>query len=129
MQNSDVLANLGEKLQHLPLLEQKQLTGLILELVDLFPDTPQRTTLVHHDVDVGDAHPIKQHSYRLNPVKLEAMKKEVEYMLTQDIIEPSHSEWSSPVYLCWKVMEAIDFALTFVRLMWLQNQTLTPSHK
>ena len=91
LQNSDVLANLGEKLQHLPRLEQKQLSALILEFADLFPNTPRRTTLVHHDVDVGDAHPIKQHPYRLNPVKLEAMKKEVEYMLTHDIIEPSRS--------------------------------------
>ena len=79
-QNSDVLANLGEKLQHLPPLEHKQLAALILELVDLFPDTPWRTTLVHHDVEVGDAHPIKQHLYRLNPVKIEAIKKEVEYV-------------------------------------------------
>ena len=80
MQNSDVLVNLGEKLQHLPLLEHEQLAALISELVDLFPDTPWRTTQVLHDVDVGDAHAIKQHLYWLNPVKLEAMKKEVEYI-------------------------------------------------
>lgn len=84
LKNSDVLANLGEKLQHLSLSEQSQFAVLILEFVDLFPDVSQRTTLVQHDVDVGDACPIKQHSYRVNPIKLQAMKKEVEYMLAHD---------------------------------------------
>ena len=33
----------------------------------LFPDTPKRTKLVMHDVDVGNASPCKQHTYRVNP--------------------------------------------------------------
>lgn len=94
-----MLANLGKKLQYLPEEERTQLSELVLEFADLFPDIPRRTNLVCHDVDVGDARPIKQYLYRVNPVKLQAIKKEVEYMLAHDIIEPSHSEWSSPSLL------------------------------
>ena len=52
-----------------------------------------------HDVDVGDARPIKQHPYRVNPIKLEKLRQEVQYMLEKDIIEPSQSSWASPCVL------------------------------
>ena len=64
-----------------------------------FGDVPTQTTATFHDVDVGDATPIKQHPYRMNPVKLQYLRKEVQYLLDNDIIEPSKSEWSSPCIL------------------------------
>ncbi|KAJ8049035.1 hypothetical protein HOLleu_01585 [Holothuria leucospilota] len=62
-------------------------------------DDPTRTNLIEHDVDVGDATPIKQHPYRVNPRKRQHLRDEVRYMLDHDIIEPSNSEWSSPCIL------------------------------
>ena len=67
---------------------------LITEFLDLFSDVPGRTNQVHHHVDAGDAVPIKQNPYRVNPRKLEFLKKELDYMLANDIIEPSQSDWS-----------------------------------
>ena len=75
------------------------MAALITEFSDLFSDVPGRTNCVHHHVDVGDAGPIKQNPYRVNPRKLEFLKKELDYMLTNDIIEPSQSGWSSPCLL------------------------------
>ena len=43
---------------------------------------PGKTECVLHDVDVGDAMPIKQHPYRVNPNKLKFLRKEVEYVRT-----------------------------------------------
>ena len=97
--NSDVLSNLDEKLNHLPLNERKELVALLEEFKILFPDTPGRTTAIQHDVDVGDDTPCKQHPYRMNPSRLQHLTKEVEYMLHNGIIEPSSSEWSSPCVL------------------------------
>ena len=57
------------------------------------------TTAAFHHVDVGDATPIKQHPYRVYPVKRAYMRKEVMYMLEHGIIEPSRSPWSSPCVL------------------------------
>ncbi|KAI3359045.1 hypothetical protein L3Q82_015431 [Scortum barcoo] len=34
---------------------------------DSFVDTPSRTHLIEHDIDVGDAQPIRQHFYRMSP--------------------------------------------------------------
>ena len=71
------------------------MTQLVLEL---FPDVPSRTKCVFHDVDVG-AMPIKQNPYGVNPIKLQFLMKEIEYMLQRGIIEPSQSEWNSPCIL------------------------------
>ena len=36
----------------------------------MFPDVPCKATFACHDVDIGNARPIKQHPYRLNPGKI-----------------------------------------------------------
>ena len=51
------------------------------------------------DAEVWDADPIKQHPYRVNLKKREIMKKEIEYMLKNDLIEPTDIPWSSPCVL------------------------------
>ena len=48
---------------------------------------------------MGDASTIKQSPYRLNPDKSNLVKKEIEYMLSCNLITPSTSPWSSPVVL------------------------------
>ena len=99
LKNSDVLNNLKDKLHHLSASKQEEMTQLMLQFVELFLDVPGMTECVFHDVDVGDATPIKQHPYRLNPNELKYLRKEVEYMLKHGIIEHSQSEWSSPCIL------------------------------
>lgn len=56
----------------------------------------RRTNRITHDVELESVCPIKQHPYRVNPKKREAMRKEIDYMLKHDLIEPSNSPWSSP---------------------------------
>ena len=94
--NSEVIANLDTKLGHLDKSKQVELTNLIHKFDNLFSDVPTKTNVVYHDIDVDGATPIKQHPYRLNPEKAKILKQEVDYMLQNDIIEPSHSDWSSP---------------------------------
>ena len=101
LKNSYILKGLqGIKLSHLtPAVEQSDMMQLIFEFVKLFPDTPTQTNCTFHDVDVRNATPIKQHPYRLIPFKLNVMRQEIEYMLQNDLIEASSSEWSSPCVL------------------------------
>ena len=111
--NSDVLQNLDEKLSHLNPDQREDIKELIYEFQDIFSDVPTRTTEAYHDVDVGDSHPIKQHPYRLNPVKAELMKKEVQYMLDNDIAQPSQSSWSSPCILVPKPDGSVRFCIDY----------------
>ncbi len=55
--------------------------------------------MLTHDIDVGESHPVKQHPYRVNPMKRDIMRSEVEYMLQHGLAVPSQSPWSSPCLL------------------------------
>ena len=100
LQNSDILHDLDQKLSHLDPDKKHELKQLILEYEHLFPDIPSRTDKIYHDVDIIEgAKPVKQHLYRLHPERQQYLRKEVKYLLDNDFIEPSQSEWSSPCIL------------------------------
>lgn len=52
----------------------------------LFGDVPSRPDVLEHDIDVGDAVPIKQRFYRASPDKLGYTDSEVEYSMIQNNI-------------------------------------------
>ncbi len=100
LSNSDVLNNLDEKLKHLEPSKRDDLKKVIGDYKHLFPDVPSRTGMIHHDVEIENtASPIKQHPYRLNPLKQKYLQQEIDYLLANDFIEPSNSNWSSPCIL------------------------------
>ena len=100
LKNSDILKNLDQKLSHLSSDKRLELKQLILEYEHLFPDIPSKTDKIYHDVELIDgSKPVKQHPYRMNPVKQQILRDEVQYLLDNDLIEPSQSEWSSPCIL------------------------------
>ena len=70
--------DLGTKLSHLPSVQRKELAEVITQYRKVFPDIPSKTNSIEHDVDVGDSVPIKQHPYRVRPMKKELLDKEVQ---------------------------------------------------
>ena len=74
LQNSDTLKDLDKKLSHLDQSQRDELKMLMLEYEHLFPDIPTKT---YHDVDVKGSKPVKQHPYRMNPVKLQYLREEI----------------------------------------------------
>ena len=113
LQNSRILNDLDTKLSHLPSVQRKELAEVISQNREVFPDVPSKTNLIEHDVDVGDSAPIKQHPYRVSPMKKELLDKEVQYMLKNDIIEESQSNWSSPCILVPKHDGRLRFCTDF----------------
>ena len=99
LENSDALKSLHTKLSHLNERQSEEMVALVHEYKELFSDSPGLTQMRCHDVDVGESRPVKQHPYRVNPRKKEIIDKEIAYMLEKKIIEPSQSEWSSPILL------------------------------
>ena len=113
LHNSCILNNLSQKFGHLTVEMQNSLEQLIHSYSKLFPDVPTKTDIICHDVDVGSASPIKQHPYRMNMFKLAHLRSEIEYMLTNGIIEPSFSNWSSPCILVPKADKTYRFCSDF----------------
>ena len=95
--NAEAWSRIPEKLAHLPPDQREDLLALMQRYRAVFRDTPGKTSLACHDVDVGGAKPIKQPAYRVNPQRAEIIRKELNYLLDNGLIEPTQSEWSSPV--------------------------------
>ena len=72
--STDVLRNLDSKLPHLSESQRQDLEKLLLEFEHQFLDVPTRTDQIYHDFDVGNADPIKQHPFRLDPSKQKYLK-------------------------------------------------------
>ena len=99
LKNPDILKDLDQKLSHLSSDKRLELKQIILEYEHLFLDIPSKTDKIYHDVEfIDDSKPVKQ-GYRMNPVKQQILREEVQYLLDNDFIEPSQSEWSSPCIL------------------------------
>lgn len=56
-----------------------------------------RTGMIKHEIDVGSAKPVKQRFYPVSPAVEKLLYKEVDRMLSLNVIEPSQSAWSSPM--------------------------------
>ncbi len=96
LNNSQILADL---LFYLDKGKRNDVIGLITSFCSFFLDTPGRTSVIEHDIDVGNSSPIKENAYRVNPVKRELLKQEANDLLTHSLAEPSFSSWSSPCLL------------------------------
>jgi transposase InsO family protein len=127
---TDVDAN--ELPEHLKALykdtcEREQLTEtartdlrlLLVKYADLFAKSDTdfgKTHLVEHDINTGDARPIRQPPRRV-PIALQPeMDKEIQRMLDTGVIKPGHSPWSSPVVLVRKKDGKIRFCVDYRRL-------------
>ena len=67
-------------------------------------------------MDVGDAAPCRQNPYQIIPFKLQHLQCEIEYMIENDIIEPSSSDWCSPCILVPKPDGSYCFCTDFRKL-------------
>ena len=56
-------------------------------------------SLIKSDVDNEGSKPIKQHQYRIKPMKLQYLREEIQYLLNNDFIEQSQNDWRSPCIL------------------------------
>lgn len=79
----------------------------------MFGDTPSRTDWVEHDIDVGNASPVRQRYYRVSPEKRDLMEAEIKYMQENDIAVSSCSDWASPCLLAGKPDGSVRFCTDF----------------
>jgi hypothetical protein len=96
--------------------QKQEFKELLIEYQDIFvgPDGKiGRTHLAEHTIDTGQAKPIKvpQRKYSLH--QREVIETEVDKMLDDGIIRPSHSAWSSPICLVRKPDNTYRFAIDF----------------
>jgi len=90
----------------IPKLVKDPVTKLFEDFKDILAmkaDDLKPTKLLTHRIMLKPgSKPIKQRAYRLSKIQAQALKKELEKLINNGLIEPSHSPWSSPVVLVLK---------------------------
>lgn len=89
---------------------------LLMDYEDVFAVSNSdlgRTTRLKHTIDTGNAHPIRQPVRRIAPPQRDEVKRLVETMLNDDVIQPSSSPWASPVVLVRKKDGSARFCVDY----------------
>lgn len=89
-------------LNHLPPERAKQLQKVLNKAPSLFRASLGKTDLVEHVIRLKEQQPIRQRPYRVPQQLVEKLQQEVEEMLRLGVIEPSNSEWCSPMVIIFK---------------------------
>ena len=84
------------------------------------------TTAVHRIELIPGATPVRQMPYRQGPKGRQYEKEEVDRMLREGVIQPSVSEWSSPVILLPKPDGSLRFCVDYRRLNTLTHRDRYP---
>lgn len=79
--------------------QRKDIQEMLTEFKDVLQETPGRTTLAKHSINTGTAQPVRLPPYRVPHHYRKDVQKELDQMVKSGIIEPSHSEWSSPLVI------------------------------
>ena len=111
---SKVDTNLSTANSSLSAEEQAELEKILADFADVFSDTPGKTNLVVHYIELlPNTQPIRCAPYRLHPEKREFLRTELDNLLQQGIIEESNSPWASPIVMVPKSDGALRLCTDF----------------
>ena len=117
--------HVGEQLES---QQRSELDSLLEDFTDVLQNTPGKTDLAEHTIHLKEyTHPIRQSPYRLPHAYREDVQRELADMLQADIIEPSDSEWASPVVLVPKKDGSTRFCIDYRRLNAVSTQSAYPT--
>lgn len=94
---------------HLNIEERDALTKLIYEYSEIFQQDELPLTFtnrIKHHIKTTDEHPIYTKSYRYPEIHRQEVRGQIDKMLSQNIIRPSYSPWSSPIWVVPKKADA-----------------------
>ena len=110
--------------------QKAQLKQLISQNRDAFAVDIQhlgKTELQYHRIYTGNARPVAQRFYRTSPKIRVEMERQIKELLENGLIEPSTSEWRSPVVMLKKPGDAgYRFAIDYRKVNAVSEKTSFP---
>lgn len=104
------------RVAHLSANQAAELLKVFQDVPSLFAAKPGRTALIEHVIRLKDHRPIRQRPYRVPQQLVTQLRQEIEAMLELGVIEPSTSEWSSPVVIVFKKDGSLRICIDFRKL-------------
>ena len=107
--NRENLVKKNLRLEHLNSDEKASVLNICTEYNDIFhfsDDILTTTNAIEHKIHVTDPTPIDTKSYRYPEAHKLEVKKQIDKMLKQGIIQPSISPWSAPLWIVPKKLDA-----------------------
>lgn len=99
--------------------QQASIRSLLQSFADCFASTSKvnQTPIAKHRIITNpDERPVRQRAYRVSRKEQDAIRNQVQQMLTDDIIQPSTSPWASPVVLVKKKDGTMRFCVDYRKL-------------
>ena len=96
--------------------QQQEMERIVSEFKHVFDTKPGMTRLTEHRIQTGSAKPVRQTPYRLPHAYRETVQKGLAEMEKDGIIEPSTSEWASPIVLVPKKDGSLRMCVDYRRL-------------
>lgn len=87
---------------------------------------PKTPIAKHRIITSEHARPLRQSPYRVSPREREAIRKQVDEMLRDDVIQPSKSPWAAPVVLVKKKDGSLRFCVDYRRLNNITKKDVYP---
>ncbi|GFS23852.1 transposon Ty3-I Gag-Pol polyprotein [Elysia marginata] len=96
--------------------QNAEVRELMNEFADTLSDVPGKTTRVTHKIELTDVTPFEVKQHLLLVHAIEAVNKEIDFILESGIISRSTSPYASPITLVMKKDGAIRLCLNFRNL-------------
>eukprot|EP00731_Ephydatia_muelleri_P036034 Em0193g7a len=96
--------------------EKEQLFALVMEYADVLSLSSSelgRTTVLKHRINTGDSQPVHLPPRRIPQARREEVRRLIQEMLDQGVIQHSDSPWSSPVVLAKKKDGSLRFCVDY----------------
>ena len=109
----DIVSRSATKLDD---IQQQDLYKLLQQYRDVFAADKHDlgyTNALKHQINTGDAPPIRQRARRVPPARRQEAKNLLNDMLNNNIIQPSSSPWASPVVLVQKKDGSLRFCIDY----------------
>ena len=96
--------------------QEKELQKVILTYENVLQKLPGKTRLAEHTIPTIDASPVRLPSYRIPQAYKAQVEREIQEMLSHDVIQPSSSEWAAHIVIIKKYDGTLRICVDYRRL-------------
>ena len=96
--------------------QRKQVQQVLHRFKGVLRDKPGRTSVTEHKINTKSSRPVRQAPYRIPYAYRAAVDQELRDMMKEGVIEPSKSDWASPMVIVKKKDNSLRICVDYRKL-------------